>query len=137
MLTPVLEAGDTAGAETLVNVIFEGGYYQQIKLTWLVDGKQQVWDTTVKANNVPQWFIDLNLFANINKQTTITSGWLQLATLVLRPSRLWLSRIVAHYQRYYYFIFYPLFNRYRVCTNRFKLDIKTTQYPFFTCKTNR
>ncbi|MCT8988642.1 bifunctional diguanylate cyclase/phosphodiesterase [Shewanella phaeophyticola] len=81
MLTPVLEAGDTAGAETLVNVIFEGGYYQQIKLTWLVDGKQQVWDNTVKVNNVPQWFIDLNLFANINKQTTITSGWLQLATL--------------------------------------------------------
>ena len=81
MLTPVLEAGDTAGAETLVNVIFEGGYYQQIKLTWLVDGKQQVWNNAVKVNNVPQWFIDLGLFKSINKQTTITSGWLQIATL--------------------------------------------------------
>ncbi|GGP63912.1 bifunctional diguanylate cyclase/phosphodiesterase [Shewanella saliphila] len=81
MLTPVLEAGDTAGAETLVNVIFEGGYYQQIKLTWLVDGKQQVWNNAIRVNKVPQWFIDLNLFTSINKQTTITSGWLQLATL--------------------------------------------------------
>ena len=81
MLTTVLESGDTAGAETLVNVIFEGGYYQQIKLTWLVDGKQQVWNNSVKVSNVPQWFIDLNLFKSINKQTTITSGWLQLATL--------------------------------------------------------
>ena len=43
MLVPDLEAGDIVGAETLINVIFEGGYYQEVKLTWLVDGKQQVW----------------------------------------------------------------------------------------------
>jgi len=81
MLTPVLEAGDDAGAETLVNVIFEGGYYQQIKLTWLVDGKQQVWNNTIEVEDVPQWFIDLHLFNTIKKESTITSGWLQLATL--------------------------------------------------------
>ncbi|MCG9695416.1 EAL domain-containing protein [Shewanella sp. Isolate11] len=81
MLVPDLEAGDIVSAETLINVIFEGGYYQQIKLTWLVDGKQQVWENPITIQDVPQWFIDLGLFQTIRKESTITSGWLQLATL--------------------------------------------------------
>ncbi len=81
MLTPALQAGDTAAAETLVNVIFEGGYYQNIKLTWMIDGKQQEWNNPVKIEGVPQWFINLNLFNTIKKDSTVTSGWLQLAQL--------------------------------------------------------
>ncbi|WP_076543280.1 EAL domain-containing protein [Shewanella sp. UCD-KL21] len=81
MLVPALENGDDIGAETLVNVIFEGGYYQQIKLTWLVDGKQQVWNNAIRINGVPQWFIDLELFKSVTKETVLTSGWLQLAKI--------------------------------------------------------
>ncbi|MGS0683178.1 bifunctional diguanylate cyclase/phosphodiesterase [Shewanella sp. 125m-7] len=81
MLVPDLEAGDIVGAETLINVIFEGGYYQQVKLTWLVDGKQQVWENPVTIEGVPQWFIDLDLFKTIKRESTITSGWIQLARL--------------------------------------------------------
>ncbi|MCJ8303628.1 EAL domain-containing protein [Shewanella sp.] len=81
MLIPDLEAGDIVGAETLINVIFEGGYYQQVKLTWLVDGKQQVWENPVNIQGVPQWFIDLDFFETIKKESTITSGWIQLARL--------------------------------------------------------
>lgn len=81
MLVPDLEAGDIVGAETLINVIFEGGYYQQVKLTWLVDGKQQTWDNPIHIEGVPQWFIDLDFFHTIKKESTITSGWIQLANL--------------------------------------------------------
>ncbi|MCF1431627.1 MAG: EAL domain-containing protein [Shewanella sp.] len=81
MLSPALEAGDSATVDTLVNVIFEGGYYQSIELIWLADGHQQVWKNPEKISGVPQWFIDLELFEQINTETTITSGWLQLATL--------------------------------------------------------
>ncbi|MCE9680277.1 EAL domain-containing protein [Shewanella sp. AS1] len=81
MLVPELEAGDIVGAETLINVIFEGGYYREIKLTWLVDGKQQVWENPVTIQDVPQWFIDLGFFDTISRESTITSGWLQLAKL--------------------------------------------------------
>ncbi len=81
MLVRDLEAGDIVGAETLINVIFEGGYYQQIKLTWLVDGKQQVWQNDITIEGVPQWFINLGFFDTISKESTITSGWLQLAKL--------------------------------------------------------
>ena len=81
MLVPDLEAGDIVGAETLINVIFEGGYYQQVKLTWLVDGKQQTWDNPVHVDGVPEWFIALDFFKTIKKESTITSGWIQLANL--------------------------------------------------------
>ncbi len=81
MLSPALEAGDSATVDALVNVIFEGGYYQSIELTWLVDGHQQVWENPTKVSGVPRWFTDLQLFDEISTETTITSGWLQLATL--------------------------------------------------------
>ena len=81
MLVPALEAGDMAQAETLINVIFEGGFYQQVKLTWLVDGKAQVWQNPMQIQGVPQWFVDLNLFEPVSLESTVTSGWLQLAAL--------------------------------------------------------
>lgn len=81
MLKPHLETGDEATVDTLVNVIFEGGFYRQVKLTWLADNKEQIWENEIKVKRVPQWFINLNLFDAQNKEVTITSGWLQLATL--------------------------------------------------------
>ncbi|PKI17598.1 bifunctional diguanylate cyclase/phosphodiesterase [Colwellia sp. 12G3] len=81
MIKPHLEIGDEATVDTLVNVIFEGGFYKQVHLTWLADQKKQVWENKVTVKNVPQWFIDLNLFDTQSKEVTITSGWLQLAIL--------------------------------------------------------
>ncbi len=81
MLVPALEAGDMAQAETLVNVIFEGGFYRQVKLTWLADGKEQVWKNPFRIEGVPQWFVNLELFKPISASSTVTSGWLQLANL--------------------------------------------------------
>ena len=81
MLQPHIETGDVATAETLVNVIFEGGFYRKVTLTWLVDSKEQVWENPVTITGVPNWFIDLHLFSPQKKSTLITSGWMQLATL--------------------------------------------------------
>ena len=81
MLKPHIETGDMATAETLVNVIFEGGFYRKVTLKWLVDGKEQVWENPIIIQNVPQWFINLDLFEEQSKQSLITSGWMQLATL--------------------------------------------------------
>tara|TARA_R110000737_G_scaffold22022_2_gene40628 strand:+ start:5127 stop:7058 length:1932 start_codon:yes stop_codon:yes gene_type:complete len=81
MLKPHIETGDLATAETLVNVIFEGGFYRKVTLKWLADGKEQVWENPIVIEGVPQWFINLDLFAIEKKESLITSGWLQLATL--------------------------------------------------------
>ncbi|MFT7053248.1 MAG: EAL domain-containing protein (putative c-di-GMP-specific phosphodiesterase class I) [Psychromonas sp.] len=86
MLKPHLETGDVATVETLINVIFEGGFYQNISLTWLADQKQQVWNNPVTIDGVPQWFVNLGLFEGQIKETVITSGWLQLATLKIESN---------------------------------------------------
>ncbi|TWX65022.1 EAL domain-containing protein [Colwellia sp. C1TZA3] len=100
MLKPHLKTGDVATAETLINVIFEGGFYQKVSLTWLVDQKQQVWKNPITIKDVPQWFINLGLFKGHSQETVITSGWLQLATLKIQSNpaiayhELW--RIMTH-----------------------------------------
>jgi len=86
MLKPHLETGDEVTVETLVNVIFEGGFYRRVELTWMADQKQQVWDNPVVVNGVPQWFTDLELFEAQTQETIITSSWLQLATLKIESN---------------------------------------------------
>lgn len=81
MLRPHIETGDVATAETLINVIFEGGFYRKVTLKWLVDGKEKSWENSVVIEGVPQWFLNLNLFEIQKKESLITSGWMQLATL--------------------------------------------------------
>jgi len=81
MLKPHLETGDMATVDTLVNVIFEGGFYRRVTLTWLANNKQQTWENPLIIDGVPQWFSDLGLFQEQTKQSLITSGWMQLATL--------------------------------------------------------
>ncbi|HEY7866961.1 MAG TPA: LapD/MoxY N-terminal periplasmic domain-containing protein, partial [Psychromonas sp.] len=86
MLKPHLETGDIATVETLINVIFEGGFYQNISLTWMADKKQQVWNNPITIDGVPQWFVNLGLFEGQIRETVITSGWLQLATLKIESN---------------------------------------------------
>ncbi len=81
MLKPHIETGDMVTAETLVNVIFEGGFYRKVTLKWLENDKEQVWENPVVIKGVPKWFTDLDFFEKQTKQSMITSGWLQLATL--------------------------------------------------------
>lgn len=81
MLKPHIETGDMVTAETLVNVIFEGGFYHKVTLTWLADNKAQTWENPVLIQGVPDWFIALDLFDTQKRQSLITSGWMQLATL--------------------------------------------------------
>ncbi len=85
-LKPHLETGDAATVNTLVNVIFEGGFYKKVKLTWLADQNEKVWVNEVSIDQVPKWFIDLNLFDKHSKEVTITSGWLQLAILKIESN---------------------------------------------------
>jgi EAL domain-containing protein (putative c-di-GMP-specific phosphodiesterase class I)/GGDEF domain-containing protein len=81
MLTPALETGDAASTETIINVIFEGGLYHKVTLTWLADGKVQTWENPIEIDGVHQWFIDLDVFSEQKQERLITSKWMQLATL--------------------------------------------------------
>jgi len=86
MLKPHLETGDLAATETVINVIFEGGFYKQVSLTWLSGEEKQEWTNTLQANDVPEWFLSLNLFDVKKTEKTITSGWMQLAILEIESN---------------------------------------------------
>ena len=62
MLKPHLETGDIAAAETVINVIFEGGFYKKVSLTWLSDQTTQNWENPILVEGVPNWFLELDLF---------------------------------------------------------------------------
>ena len=81
ILQPHLETGDLATAETLINVVFESGFYRKVTLTWLADEQVKTWQNPVVLKEVPQWFTSLALFTGKSQETIITSGWLQLAKL--------------------------------------------------------
>ncbi|MGF1757874.1 EAL domain-containing protein [Photobacterium sagamiensis] len=80
-LEPALEAGDSDRVETLLQALFTKGSYQEITLTWVVDGHQQSWKRTDEKAEAPAWFIGLNLFSAPEETTMIRSGWMDLAEL--------------------------------------------------------
>jgi len=86
MLKPHLETGDIAAAETVINVIFEGGFYKKVSLTWLSDQHTQNWENPIRVEGVPDWFLSLNLFDEKGTTSTINNGWMQLATLKIEAN---------------------------------------------------
>jgi len=86
MLKPHLETGDIAAVETVINVIFEGGFYKKVSLTWLSDQATQKWENPIQVDGVPDWFLALDLFEQKNTTSTINNGWMQLATLEIEAN---------------------------------------------------
>lgn len=98
-LTPFLETGDKIGAETVINVVFDGGYYQKISLDLFVDNVDISRNNPKMIAGVPRWFSDLNLFSPIVHQQVLNSQWLQYGRLLVvgHPGvayrELWLSSV--------------------------------------------
>lgn len=82
-LTPYLESGDRVGAESVINAIFDGGFYRQIELKMYNDVHTIQRTNKVKIRRVPAWFTSLELFEPVSHQQILTSGWLQLGELTL------------------------------------------------------
>lgn len=80
-LVPHLEAGDRAAVESVVNVVFDGGYYQQIRVQKTEGELLANREADTRVDAVPQWFTDLALFEPVSEENVLTSGWMQLATL--------------------------------------------------------
>ncbi|WP_434362706.1 EAL domain-containing protein [Parasalinivibrio latis] len=86
-LAPYLESNDKIASESVINALFDGGYYQKVQLKMLADNSEIVREYPVNYDGIPHWFTDLNLFPAIEENRTLTSGWLQLAevTVVSHP----------------------------------------------------
>jgi diguanylate cyclase (GGDEF)-like protein len=74
-LSPHLENKDNPMIETVINAIFDRGYYKQIRL---VNDQQKNWVTLTNDpvfDEVPEWFIRLFPMKTASAETEINSGW--------------------------------------------------------------
>ncbi|MDD1795751.1 EAL domain-containing protein [Enterovibrio sp. ZSDZ42] len=78
-LAPYLEDDDKVATESVINALFDGGFYQEVRLKMLSDGSEIIREYPVTVEGVPNWYISLDLFPVITEERTFTSGWLQLA----------------------------------------------------------
>lgn len=83
-LSTVVDKNDITTMETMINTIFDSGYYEEITLID-TDGKTlyaRIQPPVVK--NVPQWFIELIDFEAPRAQTRINDGWIPFAELYVK-----------------------------------------------------
>jgi diguanylate cyclase (GGDEF)-like protein len=80
-LSKVADPADTSTMDTMINAIFDGGYYEFIVLKDL-DGKilyERRGD--VVAHDVPKWFIELVPLRSSSASSDIMLGWSRFGTL--------------------------------------------------------
>jgi hypothetical protein len=65
-LTPYLENGDKVGAESVIQAIFDGGYYRLVRLDLLASKDVIEQENTNNIQGVPQWFVKLGLFPEVS-----------------------------------------------------------------------
>lgn len=80
-MTPYLEAQDDLAIESVIQALFDGGYYTKIKLTFLSDHTVIERNYRVEDINVPDWFLSLPFFESVSSKRVLTSGWVQLAEI--------------------------------------------------------
>lgn len=80
-LTPYLETSDTVGAESVINAVFDGGFYRKIQLDLLAANKTIIREHSAQPQDIPDWFVGLDLFEGAQHDAVLTSGWLQLGKL--------------------------------------------------------
>jgi len=81
------ENGQQALIDSMVNVIFDSGYYKQITFTGIHGEIILKRDRPVKIEGVPSWFLSWNLILPASGSATVVSGWKQLGELevVINP----------------------------------------------------
>lgn len=82
-ITPYIAENDIATIETMVNVVFDRGYYRTIRLTDLNDETLVERTTEVLISDVPDWFIQAIPLKTPVASTLITAGWNQKGSLLV------------------------------------------------------
>ncbi|AQW84964.1 diguanylate cyclase/phosphodiesterase [Campylobacter pinnipediorum subsp. pinnipediorum] len=85
-IKPSIEAGDIPLIETMINSIFDSGYYQMIKLVD-VDGNVLIENNQkLSLVGIPDWFANNIKFNPPVAKSEIMSGWSQFGTLYVQSS---------------------------------------------------
>jgi diguanylate cyclase (GGDEF)-like protein len=80
-LSKVADPSDTSSMETMINAIFDSGYYQRIRLVDM-DGKViYSRENDVRVRDVPQWFVERVAIHNVMVKSDIMIGWNRFGSL--------------------------------------------------------
>ncbi|HEX5329233.1 bifunctional diguanylate cyclase/phosphodiesterase [Sulfuricurvum sp.] len=80
-LSKVADPSDTSSMETMINAIYDSGYYQQIRLVDIEGKEVYTRSTDVRVSDVPQWFIKMVPIHTENATSDIMIGWSRFGTL--------------------------------------------------------
>jgi EAL domain-containing protein (putative c-di-GMP-specific phosphodiesterase class I)/GGDEF domain-containing protein len=83
-LRPFLSQKDLPAMNSLVDVVFDRGYYQEITLEDIHGKPMLQRNTPVVVRNVPEWFINIFPLEGPRSSTALTSGWNNAGTLWVR-----------------------------------------------------
>ncbi len=74
-LVPPLAEGDVPLAETMVNAIFDAGYYKEIHVEDPTGGKLVERNLDVQIERVPDWFVRMITLEAPQAMSEVTTGW--------------------------------------------------------------
>lgn len=80
-LSKILTPDDTASMETMINAIYDSGYYERIALHDIEGKGIYVREMNVHIQDVPQWFINYVHIQPAQASSDIMIGWSRLGTL--------------------------------------------------------
>jgi EAL domain-containing protein (putative c-di-GMP-specific phosphodiesterase class I)/GGDEF domain-containing protein len=84
-MAPYIAEQDAAGIETIVNAIFDSGYYEKIQVTNIDD---EDLFTALRSpeisDEVPNWFVKLIAFDTPNIRIEVTHSWAKVGFIVVK-----------------------------------------------------
>jgi len=82
-MVPYMKTHDIAAMDTMVNAVFDSGYYKSLSLKSMSGETLIERQNTTRIEGVPQWFIDSLTLETPHAKSIITTGWTQAGTLNL------------------------------------------------------
>jgi len=98
-LVPYMQKKDIAAMDTMINAVFDSGYYKSLQLTTMSGDRLIERQNTTHIEGVPQWFVDNLKLDTPTSDSIITTGWTQAGHLRLTAhpgfayQKLWESSI--------------------------------------------
>lgn len=80
-LSKVADPKDASSMETMINAIYDSGYYQRIRLVDIDGEEVYTRESDVRVSDVPQWFIEMVPIQNASATSDIMIGWSRFGTL--------------------------------------------------------
>ncbi len=82
-LSPHMATGEKIVVESMVNAVFDGGYYREVTITDIKGKPMLVRQAPVRIEGVPDWFVQMFPLETPRGEALIMAGWQQAGTVAV------------------------------------------------------